>query len=237
MKVLILTCDEFSNLIPVFLRFYKRHWPDNPYKTEIITQTKPIKTVHKVFYAGKSSWSSELISYLKQSSEDKFILILEDYFIRQPVDTKRVVAAEALCRGKVGCVRLNHAPHKYFKRHSIRTNIEGFREYPTTGRFSWTLQIAFWQKKYLLDNLKEGESCWQNEEYGISRLREKKTDWKILWPEENMVDYSPIGLLRKGALEPTVLRWAKSKLTENSREYKILEDQVKRQKDKQCLRR
>ncbi len=227
MKVLILTCDKHAQLVHVFIHFYKKYWPTNPYKTEIITQTKKIDCDYKVFYAGKSSWSSEILSYLKKSKEDKFILIHEDHLIRKRVNTKRVETAEKLCEGDIGCVRLNHAPHKYFNQHTIKTNIKGFREYPTDRRFSWTLQIAFWQKQYLLDNMREGESCWENEEKGIVRLKEMKSNWKILWPETNIIDYQPRGLLRKGILRPPTLRWAKSELSEDSNEYKILENQIR----------
>jgi len=232
MKVLILTCDKNSHLVRVFLRFYKRYWPDNPYKTEILTQTKEIKTVHKVFYAGESSWSSELLKYLRQSKEDKLILIHEDHIIRQAVDTKRVKIAEGLCEGDFGCVRLNHAPKKYFDRHTIKTDIKGFREYPIDRRFSWTFQMAFWQKQYLFDVMREGEASWEHEEKGIARLKEMKTHWRILWPEINIIDYPPRGLLKKGILEPPALKWVKSQLPKNSREYKILEDQIRGQKER-----
>jgi len=242
MKVAIVTCDKYASLVPVFLHFYKKYWPNNPYQTEIITETEasgfgagdPYAIDYPVFYAGKTSWTSTVLGYLRQSEGDKFILIHEDHLIRKKVNTERVKIAEGLCEGDVGCVRLNHAPHKYYKQHTIKTNIKGFREYPTDRRFSFTWQMAFWQKQYLFDVMRENESCWENEEKGTKRLKKLKSKWRILWPETNIIDYPPRGLLRKGILQPPTLRWAKSELSEDDLEYKILQNQIKKQKEGRC---
>ena len=234
MKSLLITCDKYAWLVPVFLHFYKKYWPDNPYKTEIITQTRKISTVHTVFYAGNVSWSSEVLNYLRQTKEDKFILFNEDILINRMVDTRGVKNAERLCKNNIGCVRLNHAPKRYLTEHAKKTDIKGFREYPTDRRFSFTMQIAFWQKKYLFDVMRDGESAWENEANGIERLKEMKSDWRILWPEKNIITYAPVGIMRKGILEPQVLRWAKSELQEDSKEYKILENQIKKQREGTC---
>ncbi len=237
MRILILTCDKNKDLVHVFLHFYKKYWPDNPYETTILTQESflYIKDTN-VFYTGVSSWSSEFLYYLKleKSMNEKFIFIHEDCFFTKPVDTKRVKEAENLCQGNVGCVRLNHAPKRYLTEHAIKTDIKGFREYPTDRRFSFTSQAAIWQKKYLLEVMRPGESCWETEKNGIARLKEMKTDWRILWPEINIINYPPRGLIRKGILEPPALRWAKSELSEDSMEYKILEDRIQMQREGRC---
>ncbi len=234
MIILILTCDKNKDLVHVFLRFYKKYWPDNPYTTIIITQTKKIDCDYPVYYTGKSTWSSELLGYITTSTENKFVFIHEDCFFTAPVDTKRVKEAESLCRGNVGCVRLNHAPKRYLTEHAIKTDIKGFREYPTDGRFSVTSQTAVWQKRYLLDVMRTGESAWEFEKNGIARLKEIKSDWKILWPEINIIEYPPRGLIRKGILQPPALRLAKSELPKDSMEYGILEDRIQRQKEGRC---
>ena len=234
MEVLIITCDSYQWMMPIFTHFYKKYWPDNPYNTVIITETQHIESEYPVFYAGKTSWSNEILDYIRQSDDESFLLILEDYLLRKKVNTEKVKLAKNICVNKIGCVRLNNAPEKYFNQHTLRTGIKGFREYPIKRRFSWTMQIAFWQKQFLLDTMREGESAWESEENGIERLKNMKTDWEILWPEENIVDYNPIGLMRKGILEPKVLKWAKSELDKNSKEYKILENQIKKQSEMKC---
>ena len=207
MKVIVMTCNRNRWLIPVFLHFYKKYWPDNPYQIEIVTDSKRIRKRGEVFYARDPSWASILIKYIKQSEEDKFLVILEDCLIWEKVDTERVKFAEKLCKGNVGYVRLNNMPGIYFKRSTISTKNKGFGEY-VGGRFAMVLHSSIFQKQFLLDVLREGESVWDTERNGTKRINKMKRRWRILWPETNIIDYSHVGIMRKGELQEDVVRWA-----------------------------
>lgn len=210
MKIIISTCNRYKFLIPIFMHFYKKNWPDNPYQTEIITETDHIDGT--IFYTGGVSWGSGIINYLKQSKEGKFLLILEDYMIDEIIDTKRIAHAESLCEGNVGCVRLN-APDKWFTRHAIPANTcEGFKEYPLDKQFSVSLQTAIWQKAYLLDVLRDGENPWQTEIDGSERLKKLTSKWRILWPETPIIKYISGGFLRHGRPRLSVVIWVLSDL-------------------------
>lgn len=205
MKVVVLTCNKYTWLVPVFLHFYKKYWPDNPYQTEIVTETDHIDGT--VYYSEKTSWSSRLINYLKQSNEDKFLLIMEEHLTEEPVNTRRVQMAEDLCAGNIGCVRLN-APDKWFRCHAVGTNIKGFKEYPLDKRYSMSMQTSIWQKQYLLDILRNGEDIWQTEIKGSERLKGLKSRWRILWAETPIVGYTAGGLMKKGRPRASVVKWA-----------------------------
>jgi len=209
MKVVILTCNKYTWMIPIALHFYKKYWPDNPYQTEIVTETEHIDG--KVFYINDTSWSSRLIKYLKQSKENKFMLIMEEHFIEKKVNTKRVKVAEKLCEGNVGCVRLNHTD-KWFRGYAIRVGIRSFREYPLDKRYSMSMQTAIWQKRYLLDVLRANEDIWQTEIDGSNRLKGLKSKWRILWASIPIINYTAGGLMKKGRPRLEVVKWALSDL-------------------------
>jgi len=232
MKVVIITCNKHAWVITLFLYFYGENWTNNPYKTEIVTESKHIDGI--VFYSRDSSWATSIIKYIKQSKEEKFLLILEDYLIRQVVDTKKVRIAEELCTGDIGYVRLSNFPSKYSKRHTLNVNIKGFREYPLNRRFAMTTQIGIYQRDFLFDILRAGETAWQTERNGSERLSKLTHKWKGFWPESCIIDYHWGGLLRKGDLRPAVLKWIKLELSEDNPKYKILQDRIKRQKEKRC---
>lgn len=204
MKIIILACDKYAWLVPVFFHFYKKYWPDNPYQTEIVTEADHING--NVYYINDTSWSNRLINYLKQSKEGKFLLIMEEHFIEKPVDTQRVRIAESLCVGNVGCVRLN-PPDKYY-RHTIKTNIKHFKEYPLDKQYSMSMQTAIWQKQYLLDVLRKEEDIWKTEINGSERLKNLKSKWRILWAKTPIVDYTAGGLMKKGKPRLSVMKWA-----------------------------
>ncbi|MCK4818748.1 hypothetical protein KA005_23450 [bacterium] len=197
MKVVILVCDKYTWLESVFLYFYRKYWHENPYETRIVNEAAHLGGGD--FDIEGEAWSTWVLNYLKQSKEDKFLFIMEDFMIRAPIDTKRVRIAADLCTGNVGCVKLS-APDKWFKRHAKKTEIEGFREYPLDQKFSMSLQTAIWQKVYLFDILRKGESAWQTEHRGSKRLRGLKDKWRILWTESTIIDYHPGGLMEKGEL-------------------------------------
>jgi len=207
MKLIVLTCDKYKWIVPIFNYFMRKYWPDNPYETEVVTDLGFMNG--KVFYAGNFSWASRLINYLRHSKEEKFLITLEDYLIKAPVDSARVKAAEKLCEGDVGYVRLSNGPYKYFRKH-CRSNpdIEGFREYPPEQRFSMVAHMGFFQKQFLLDVLREGEDVWQSEGDGSRRLKKMESKWRVLWPETNIINYMVNGgLMKKGKLRTHALDW------------------------------
>ncbi len=229
MKILVSTCDSYNWILPVFFHFYKKAWSNNPYKTDVITEKEKVSFGDAVFYTGGKSWGSGMLNYLKQSRTNKFMLILDDYIIKS-VDVKRIKAAERLCTGDVGCVRLSNDPNKYFEKHTRNSPvIKGFKQYPNDQRFCSAIQITIYQKEYLLDILKGKENIWEAERRGVGRIGKLGSKWRIFWPEKNIFEYHAVGLLKKGILQPQVLRWAKSELSEDSLEYGVLQDQIARQ--------
>lgn len=212
MKVIVLACNRYTWLVPISLHFYIKYWRDNPYQTEIVAEADYKGGAN--FDAHGGDWSSWVLNYLRQSKESKFLLIMEDFIIRKPIDTRKVKIAEKLCEGNVGCVRLN-GPDKWFRRHAIKTDAEGFGEYPLDKRYSMSLQVSIWQKQYLLDILRENESAWQTEHKGSERLKELKGKWRILWSESTIIDYNPTGLMSKGELFLPTVKWTMQELLKN----------------------
>lgn len=204
MKVVILACNKYTWLVPVALYFLKKYWPDNPYDIEIVTETNQVDGV--VHYIDDISWANRLIEYIKQSKEEKFLLIMEEHFIERMINTKRVEIAESLCTGKVGCVRLN-PPDKYFKTHSVRSRARDFREYPLDKPYSMSMQTAIWQKRFLLDVLRKNESIWQTEIEGSKRLGNLQSKWWILWAKSPIIDYTAGGIMKKGTLRLPIVQW------------------------------
>ena len=197
MKVVILVCNKYAWLAPVTLYFCEKHWSGNPYTTIIVNEAAYLSG--RNFDPEGASWSTWVINYLKHCTEDKLLLIMEDFIIKDRIDTERVKLAANLCVGDVGCVRLS-APDKWFRRHAKRTNIEGFREYPLNQKYSASLQIAIWQKACLLDILQKDESAWQTEHNGSRRFKELVGKWRILWAKPTIIDYHPGGIMEKGEL-------------------------------------
>lgn len=205
MKVIVITCDKYSWLIPTFLHFYEKNWPDNPYQIEFVTETKEVEGM-TTFCAGKLQWADRIIKYLKTYNEETFLLLVEDYILKEKVDTNRIKKAENLCGGDIGCVRLN--PHDGLSRFLVSTKIEGFKEYPLDKPYSISLQPSIWQKEFFLKFLRKGETVWQTEIKGSKRIHVSKK--KVIWTDIPIITQCrPCGYIQKGKIIKSVERWVK----------------------------
>lgn len=209
MKVVVSTCDKYSWLIPTFWHFYKKNWKDNPYKTEIVTETKKLSFGDSVFYGGKIPWADLMIKYLKQLDEDKFLLILDDYILESNVDSHRVKIAENLCKDDVGCVKLSiHDEGDSWDGFMVDAGIRGFKRYPKKCPLdklhSVSFQAAIWQKSSFLDIPRPGESIWAAESGSSKRFHKQ-----VLRPDAPIMNYSLCGCMKKGKQVKEVMKWIK----------------------------
>jgi len=205
MKVVVATCNSYTWIVPTFLHFYKKNWPDNPYPTEFVTGTKEIKDI-PVFYAGNLSWADRMAKYLESYNEERFILLLDDFIIRKPVNTYTVRRAESFCKGDIGCIRLSASRSK---RHHLFFDIgvTGFEGYPLDAPYSVALHPSVWQKEFFLELLQKGENIWQTEIEGSKRIRKSKK--KVTQLTVPAIDYPFDGLVRKGKVVKSVELWVK----------------------------
>jgi len=112
------------------------------------------------------SWSGSLRSFLNQLDSENVLLMLEDFFLCETVETANVLEQLAGLRRLGGAVlRLRPDPPPTIK-------LEGF---PSLGEqhrlasFRVSLQASFWDRRALLALLRDGESPWQFELEGTLR--------------------------------------------------------------------
>jgi len=206
MRVVVFSHDAYSWLVPIFLHFYKKKWPDNPYQTDFVTETREIGDV-STFYTGKIPWVDGAIKYLESHEEQTFLLILVDFIVKEIVDTNRIKIAENLCSDDIGCVKLN--PHEEISRFLIDANIEGFKEYPLDKPYSVSLQPAIWQKEFMFEFLRKGENIWQTEIDGSKRIW--KSNKRILWTDTPILTHCnpPFGYMKRGKIRKIAEQWCK----------------------------
>jgi len=211
MRIVVFTCDSHSWLIPTFLHFYKKNWPDNPYQTDFVTETKKIGGI-STFLTGKIPWADGVIKYLKSHDENLLLLLLEDYILSKTIDTNRIKQAEDLCSGDIGCVRLYDKGIKDFnilRNFLIDIGIEGFKEYPPYNPYTISLMPTIWQKGFLLEFLREGENPWQTELDGSARVQ--KPSKRTIWADIPIISYRdpPFGYIKRGRIRKSTEQWAK----------------------------
>ncbi len=204
MKIVIFSCDKYLWLVPTFLHFYKKMWPDNPYETIVVTETKKLRGVN-TFCAGKIPWSDRAAKYLNSIDDEKFLLFLEEYILNTRVDNDEIKRAENLCVNDIGCVRL-HA-YNSWSSFLFDSKIKGYKEYPIEQRYSVSHQSSIWQRRLFLDVLKQGETNWQMETEGSKRF--PRFGKRIIWKDVPIINYHPCGYMRRRKVVKSEEQWVK----------------------------
>lgn len=203
MKVVIVTWDRYSWLVPISLHFYKIFWPDNPYQTEYVSETIEVKG-ESTFCTGKLPWADRVIMYLNAYKEERLLLLLDDYIIRSPVHTSIVQQAEKLCVSDIGQVRL--CPYNRWCHFLIPSEFCAYKEYPLDKPYSVSFIPSIWQKDFLLECLRKGESIFSTETEGSKRICTSKK--RILHSDFPAISCEGLaGFMKKAKIVKPVMDW------------------------------
>lgn len=165
-KIVIPSCDKYSDLWSPFFFLFFKYWSDCPFKISLISN-RIIANIHnvEVIPVGEDlSWSDTLINALKIVKEDYIFLILEDLFLTDHVDTKAVrKIIEWSVKNMVDYVRFVPSPKADKYINELVGIVSKGAIYRTSTIFS------LWRRQILLDLLRSGESAWDFEIYGSIR--------------------------------------------------------------------
>lgn len=173
-SVLVISCDRYSDLWKPFFAFFDRFWPDCPFPVCLSTnhkvhESQKVKTLACGF---ESDWSTELLSVIDNVPGKYILVFLEDYFLREPVNTAFVNdAVNFMLKNEGDFMKLTCFPSKYNRLWPyIRDkNDKRFARIRTGAKYEVCLQVALWNKQFLKDLLRKGESPWQFEVYASKR--------------------------------------------------------------------
>lgn len=169
--LIVLTCDNYSDLWPMFIHFFDKFWPDCPYSKYVISNYKSLPdTSFEFINIGKDdSWSDGLlktISILK-NKHDYLIVTLEDSPIIEKVDQ----------------LKLNSILHAFFvvdgnflslfTQDDMGKPTRKFNNYfgiiDKGSLYRPTCVYSLWKISILEDLLDRKENAWEFERFGSVR--------------------------------------------------------------------
>lgn len=172
--VLVLSCDKYSDIWPVFYSFFFKYWNDCPFK--IYNASNHLSFDHprvtSIHSGMDSDWSSETKAILEQIKEKYVIVILDDYFIYQPVDMATLLNSLRVMKKfdalflKLFCFPQSHRSlweYDKLDEASFMGKIRNGQEYRIN------LQLGAWNKEMFHNLLIKGESPWEFELKGSKR--------------------------------------------------------------------
>lgn len=169
--LIVLTCDNYSDLWPMFIDFSEKYWPDCPYDKYFITNHKeiPESSFNCIKIGDDDSWSDGLLKAIVELKPkyDYLLITLEDSPLIEYVDQ----------------VKLNLILNAFFKVEGnflslFTQNDMGIPTRSYNDHFGFidkgslyrpTCVYSLWKTSVLEDLLVREENAWDFERYGSVR--------------------------------------------------------------------
>jgi len=183
LSILVVSCDAYSDLWDPFFKLFNQFWADCPYSVYLQTNIKnyPSDAVKTIQVGKDIDWSSNLITALDAIPTQHVLLLLEDFFLCQPVDTHRIkMLHDFISKRQAGYCRLVPKPPSDNMIHS-KLNI-GLIKPGENYRMSF--QAGIWDRDILKQLLKAGENAWQAEMEGSRRSDQLTCDFLSVCKED-----------------------------------------------------
>jgi len=166
--VLVVSCDHFSDLWDPYFELFDRFWADCPFDKYLLSNYKNYPNdygVKSLSIQKDTSWSSSLIKGLNQLSRyDYVLLLLEDLFFKNKVNTKKLEEViDDFIFQDGNSITLFNQPLADMPFNELYGEISIGAPYRTTATFT------LWKMSTLLDLLDESESAWGFEKVGARR--------------------------------------------------------------------
>lgn len=196
----VITSDRYIDALKPFAYLLSKYW--HPAPTVIVGGFTPPDfplppnfTFHSI---GKwedypvDKWSNALMKMLLELPHEVFVLMLEDYWLTQAVDTEAVDVACAYMEQFEYVARFDLTGDRKFSGYA--------KPYGKAGKVSilisdpdsqyhCSLMAAVWRRKHLLKVLLAGETPWQTELNGTNRLAALRDHCIVLGTDEPPVKH------------------------------------------------
>ena len=161
--VLVCSCDSYHDIEAPFIALWRKFWPDCPYQTVLLSETMETEGFDRAILAGCGmTWCQMLASALERISTPYVLMLMNDYFLKAPVDSVRFASRlEEAVRFDAASLRLNPMPpgRKPWKGTDLT-------EMPKDVAYCITCQASIWNREFLLGLARRNKSAWEFERYG-----------------------------------------------------------------------
>lgn len=168
--ILVVSCDHYADAWQPFFDNFFSYWPDCPYPIYLQTNLlKPNFSNVSVIAVGPDvDWSTNLSSALSQLPTNNVLLLLEDFWLWQPVNTILINKLYQIFKERnAGYLRLVPKPPAD---QDLKTSLPVGLLLPDSA-YRVSYQAGIWDKKVLNNILLPGENAWASEMQGSKRSR------------------------------------------------------------------
>ena len=153
-SIIVLSCDKYDTCWQPFFALLDKYWKNHP-KTYLVTETKQCE-YSKTININSDCWTERFKKALEQIDTDYVIIMLDDFFIRNKVDTKRIDYCLSQMNDDIAVFNFEK---KY--RQCDESNLIGFERQLNNQVYLNSCQPSLWNRKALIERLQDNETPWQ----------------------------------------------------------------------------
>lgn len=159
MVIVVCSCDKNKDLFYPFYHCIEKYYFNHP---KIIYVTETIKnpyyeTINKNYPLEK--WTKRIRETLKEIPDNEILLMIDDIFIRNPVDTKRIDYARANLKGNIAMFNFE----KVFNPEDKESGLDGFKIRKKGSDYELSIMCGLWNKEKLIHVLEKDSDPWSVE--------------------------------------------------------------------------
>jgi len=208
LRVFVITNDYYLWCLSPFSYLFNKYWSDK--QEVVIMGFRPPKFelpnnfhFHSIARANypQKKWSNALIEFLKAMSDEHCVLMLEDYWISRPVDTRCITSLHQFMIARPDVLRFDLSIDVLHTNGDSRDATDiGFIgpydivEKPHGKPYRMSFQAGLWNTKLLLSLLKEDKDPWE-----VEIQTSPPSDMKVLGTRQWPLRY--INAIYKGELD------------------------------------
>jgi len=198
--VVVTSCDEYADVLPPFVELWRMFWPDCPFETVLATQTDSgvVAGFDRTILAGEGKcWSERMAAALDQIATPYVLLLMDDYYLSEEVDTARILDLLARCKHADALnLRMNPKPPYAKKNHA----------------YAISCQAGFWNRGFLLSLVAKTKTAWDFERNGSFMFDESDSRPLLVTDKK---EFPFVDAVHKGCWDPVGLKL----LSENAVAY------------------
>jgi len=160
MKIYVIASDQYNHLLPMYSLFFNKYWPGQTVTVLCynIPKVSLPNNFNTVSIGIQNTNLKPVVQYFTDGcQEDYFILLLEDLFLVDHIDTSKVNRLEQ----EILAGRADKASfHLYNNLNEVFDRGNGIVEWKQNVLYRTNTQAAIWTKKYLLKHLHSENTWW-----------------------------------------------------------------------------
>ena len=207
MRIILTTSDKYRHLVQSCGTWLNMYWPGN--KVVVLGFKEPQELPDNFDFVSMGNqedygtdWTTPVGDAIEKMRDNRFILMLEDYFLTYPVVGSHIRALGNRPFSDAEKIDLSgdraQFPHTGLKIGGIDIRVGGDNpmiESSQTARYRSSLQMAIWSKEYFMKLCVPGRSIWEFELIGEQEAMSDGA--RILGTEEPIVRYRNVVLKGK----------------------------------------